>query len=480
MQQAPSIKKNLLYNTIYQVFTILTPFITAPYLSRTLGPEKLGIQSFTSSVQSYFLLLAALGTQSYGTREIARHRDDISECSRLFWEIEFMTIVTSSLAVFAWLILIVMSSRYQIYYMVMIPYLFASMFNITWFFYGLEKFQVTVIRNIFFQVMEIILMFVFVRSEENLVAYMIILSISKLLSSVSLWSFIPKYTVKVCFRELRILYHFRQTLVYFIPTIATSIYTMLDKTLIGLITNDNFQNGYYEQAEKLIRIAKAISFSAINSVVGVRISYLFAEHKIDEIHIRIENTMNYIFFMGVGSACGIAAIARNFVPIFFGEGYVNVEYLLYIFSPIIVIIGVGNCMGSHYYTPSGRRAQSSKYLIVGSCINLVMNLCLIPKFGAFGAATASVLAEFVISSLYVKNSEQYMTARLLFSIGWKKVVAGICMLVIVFGVGNLLGQSILTLILQILIGLCIYILGLLLLRDDWIKNYLFNFVKKLR
>lgn len=478
---APSIKKNFIYSTVYQVLNIIIPFITAPYLSRVLGPEKLGIQSYTSSIQSYFLLFAALGTQSYGAREISRNRDNKEEYSRLFWEIELMTVATSITALTVWIILIALSSKYRLFYIIMIPYLFSSMLNITWLFNGLEKFKLTVIRNIFFQLTGTALIFAFVHTKDDIAVYIMILSLTSLLSSASLWAYVPKCTIKIPFRELRIGRHFKQTLLYFVPTIATSVYTMLDKTLIGLITKDSAQNGFYDQAEKLIRIAKSISFSSINAVVGVRISYLFAENKIDEIHKRIESSMNYIFFMGFGCACGIAAIARRFVPVFFGSGYKSVEYLLYILSPIIVIIGVSNCMGSQYYTPSGRRAQSSKYLIAGSCVNLVMNLCLIPRFQSFGAAIASVAAEFVISSLYVKNSDHYMSAKLLFEIGWKKASAGIIMFITVFALGELLDiPSLAVVIIQVIVGIGVYILGLYLLKDQWSAGYMYRLLNKMR
>lgn len=309
----PSMKKNFAYSTIYQVLNIITPFITAPYLSRVLGAEMLGIQSYTSSVQSYFLIFATLGTQSYGAREISRNRDNIYEYSKLFWEIELMTVATSMIALAAWGIMIVLSFRYKIYYISMIPYLFGSMLNITWFFNGLEKFKLTVIRSALFQIIGIVLMFIFVKREEDIGAYILILSITNLLSSASVWVYIPKYVKRISLNELKIMRHFRQTLLYFVPTIATSVYTVLDKTLIGLITKDSAQNGFYDQAEKVIRIAKSVSFSAINSVVGVRMSYLFAENKIEEIKKRIVSSMNYILFMGVGCACGIAAIARKFV-----------------------------------------------------------------------------------------------------------------------------------------------------------------------
>lgn len=66
MSKESSIMKNFIYSTAYQVLNVLTPFITAPYISRVLGAEKIGIQSYTASIQQYFLLFASLGTLSYG------------------------------------------------------------------------------------------------------------------------------------------------------------------------------------------------------------------------------------------------------------------------------------------------------------------------------------------------------------------------------------------------------------------------------
>ena len=464
----PSIKKNFAYSMLYQMLEIIVPFITAPYLARVLGADMVGVESYTNSVQAYFLLFAALGTQSYGAREISRSRDDIKQYSKLFWEIELMSIATSAAALAAWILLIGLSSTYRIFYLVMIPSILGSMLNITWFFNGMEKFKLTVIRNMLFRLAGVVFLFIFVREKSDVVIHVVILSLINLFSSVSLWIYIPKLTVKTQFRELTIARHFKQTLTYFIPTIATSVYTVLDKTLIGLITKSNTQNGFYEQAENVMRVANRLSYSGINAVVGVRISYLFVENKIEEIHARIENSMHYIFFMGMGCACGLSAIAKRFVPLYFGPGYEGVEYLMYVLSPVSVIVGVSNCMGSHYYTPSGRRTQSSKYLIAGSCVNLVMNLCLIPYLQAIGAAIATVIAESTISLLYVRNSNNYMNLKLLIQIGWKKFLSGIVMFAIVFQVGNLLKMTgIMVILVQICLGIGVYVLGLYCLRDHW-------------
>ena len=467
----PSVKKNFVYSTLYQIFSVLTPFITAPYISRILGAEGVGIQSFTTSNQSYFLLIAALGTMSYGAREISMNRDDPYKRSKLFWEIELMTVGTSMVALLGWAVLILASAAYRQYYVVLTIGIFATLFDITWFFNGIEEFKLTVIRNTFFKVLGIVCLFVFIKDADDLLLYIFITSMTTLLSSLSLWPYMKRYLVRVDPRELRFKKHFHETLIYFIPTIATSIYTVLDRTLIGIITKDMYENGYYQQAEKIINIAKSFVFTSLNAVMGVRISYLYAEKKLEEIHNRIENSMNYIFFMGFGACFGIMAIAKTFVPVFFGPGYETVVPLLYIFSPIIVIIGISNCLGSQYYTPCGKRSESAKYIVYGAITNLCLNLLLIPKFAAFGAAIASIIAEIVVTIFYVRHSGDFGAVAMLLKTGHKKLFAGMIMFFSVFAMNQIDLKPVILLMIQLISGVALYVVILFLLKDRWTIEY---------
>ena len=467
MSKEPNIKKNFIYSTAYQVLNVITPFITAPYLSRVLGAEGIGIQSYTASIQYIFLLVASLGTLSYGSREISMHRENVNERSKLFWEIELMVICTTGIALIGWVILCLFSTRYEIFYCVLAIGIFANMFDITWFFNGLEQFKLTVVRNSAFKIFGIVLLFVLIKSSDDLLLYIFITAVTSLLSNLSLWPYMKRYLVRIDFRKLSFRRHFGETFVYFIPTIASSVYTVLDKTLLGLITSDATQNGYYQQAEKIINLAKSVVFTALNSIVGVRNAFLFSEKRFSEIHEKIKTSFNYIFFMGFGCCFGIMGVARTFVPVFFGVGYNQVIGLLYIFAPIIVIVGISNCLGSQYYTPCGRRKESTNYLIVGSVINLILNILLIPQFGAEGAAIASVIAETVVSILYVRFSCGYGNVSLLIKTGKKKMFAGIFMFCIVYSLNQLQINSLFILALQVVIGCCIYMVILLVLRDEW-------------
>ena len=461
---------------MFQIFTMITPFVTAPYVSRVLGPDGIGIQSYTGSIQSYFLLFAALGTASYGNREIAQARDNKEVYSKKFYEIELITVITCIVCLVAWTGLIFFDKKNQIYYIAMIPYIFGTMFDISWFYNGLENFKTTVTCNMLFKVIGIVAIFVLVKDENDLVLYILIMALTTMLANLSMWIYLPRYVCKISFKSLRLREHFKQTLMYFIPTIATSIYTVLDKTLIGVITQNDAQNGYYEQATKIINMAKSVSFNAVNAVVGVRISYLFVGNKVDEIKDRINKSMDFILFMTIGCGFGIAGVAKTFVPLFFGTGYDQVINLLYIFAPIITIIGISNCLGTQYYTPSGRRNESTKYLLCGSVINLILNLCFIKRFGAYGAAFASVLAEGCISFLYVRNCNGFMRFMEILSLMYKKLIAGFIMFCLILGLDRYLHvEKLLLLICQVILGIFTYFIVLMIEKDDGIRGLLSKF-----
>ncbi|MBO5469806.1 MAG: flippase [Lachnospiraceae bacterium] len=463
-KNAPSVKKNYIYSLSFQILSMITPFITAPYIARVLGADGVGIYSYTQSYMTYFTMFASLGTAAYGMREIAQCRDDREQYSKTFWEIELLTVFTTAICLLIWSGMLLFTHEYRIYFIALIPSLLAVMFDISWFYTGHEKIGYTVFWNAVCKILGIVLIFCFVKKKEDLFLYILINATMTLLGNMSMWVFLPKMLVRVSLKSLRFRNHFKETLIYFIPTIATSIYTVLDKTLIGAITHNQYQNGYYEQATKIINMAKTAVFVSINSVMGARISYLFVENKMDEIKERIRKSMDFILLLGIGAMFGIIGVARLFVPIFFGKGYEEVIYLLYWMAPLIVIIGVSNCLGSQYYTPAGLRGRSAKYIIAGSCVNLIMNLICIPHFGATGAVIGSILAELTITVLYFVNCAGVIVFNDICRMGYKKLIAGMVMAIVVYWIGND-NISIPLLMLQIVVGAAVYLLILLLWRD---------------
>ena len=473
-----SIKKNVIINTIYQLLIIIVPFITVPYVSRVLGPEGVGVYSYTRSIVSYFIMFSALGTMAYGTREIAMARNDKKALSSIFWEIEILTCITSSICIAIWLIFALIYHTYTIYLFILTILIINTMFDISWLYAGLEKFKYTISVNSIFKILGIVAIFVFIKDADDVAKYIFITTITTLLGTVSMWLFLPKTVMKPDLKNIKLKKHFKETLIYFIPTIATSIYTVLDKTLIGLITNDLSENGYYEQATKIIEVCKTLTFYSLNMVLSSRISYLYVQKKFDEIQKRIETSINYILFVSIGMIFGLIAVSNGFVTIFFGEEFANVSSYIKCLAPVILLIGISNCIGTHYYTPVGLRKQSAKYIIIGSVVNLILNLILIPRFWSYGAIVATIIAEAVITTLYLKNSNGVLSLSKLLEFGFTKLIAGMLMFASILLISRIpINSNILMLCIQVVSGIIVYILCLAVLKDDFIFEMYNNYIK---
>ncbi len=477
---APSVKKNVALSTAYQILILIVPFVTTPYISRVLGADGVGIYSFTNSIATYFTMFAALGTMSYGAREISRARDDRKFLSLLFWEIETLVCISSFVCLAIWLVWALLAPEYNIIYLILSMTLIGVVADISWFFTGLEQFKYIVLRNSIVKIVGVILLFVFIRDRSDLVLYIFIMALTNLLGSLTMWMYIPKMVDKIDWHSIKLKHHFKETLVYFVPTIATSIYTILNKVLLGFLGGDIRENGYYEQVTKITAIAQALTFASLNSVLGARIAYLFAENKIEEIRQRIDKSLHFILFAGLGITFGLIAIAPRFVPWFFGPEFPEAISLLQLLSPIVLIIGISNCLGTQFYTPAGLRKQSARYIIIGSLVNLLINITLIPYYGAKGAVIGSLMAEMVITTLYLWNCKGYMTIGQIARNGWRKCIAALLMFIIANYTVRSISNSTIAILTSIIVGALVYSIMLFMFKDQFVSDTFLLLYKRIR
>lgn len=127
---------------------------------------------------------------------------------------------------------------YSAYYKILIIEILGNCIDISWLFQGLEEFKKTVVRNTVIKLISIICIFAFVKQAEDLKIYFTIYVLSVVVGNASLWTYIPKYVEKINFKELNIFKHLRPTIMLFIPQIAIQVYTLLDRTMIGIIIID--------------------------------------------------------------------------------------------------------------------------------------------------------------------------------------------------------------------------------------------------
>jgi hypothetical protein len=255
-----SVVKNYIYNLIYQILVILVPVITTPYLSRILGAENIGIYSYTISITTYFVLFGSLGIATYGQREIAYHSNNEEKRTKTFVEIISLRIIFLIISLVVFYFSFCLDGKYHNYYKILIFEIIANSIDISWFFQGIEEFKKIIVRNVFIKLIGVISIFVLIKTSEDLSIYYMIYVGANLLGNMSLWGYILKYTKikKIKLKELNIRRHIKPTISLFIPQVAIQIYTVLDKTMIGMMVEDKREVGYYEQAQKIMKLLLAI------------------------------------------------------------------------------------------------------------------------------------------------------------------------------------------------------------------------------
>lgn len=465
-ENTPSLKINIVFNMLYEVLVFITPLITTPYVSRVLQADGIGINSYTTSLLMYFTIFASLGTEHYGKKIIAEHRDDLTSYSKAFWEIELIKIFSTVCCLLIWIAFAFLYKEYTAYMLVLSFTLLGAIFDISWLYGGLEKFQYTVIVNSIFKIISVIFIFLYVKGKDDVLVYTAIIAITTLLGNISMWLFLSKQVVKTKIEYSSVKKHLRETLVYFGPTIATSVYTVLDKTLIGIITGSNLQNGYYEQATKLINIVKSVCFNSINGVMLARASFLHSYAKDKLIEIK-DVSYHLITFLSIGSCFGLIGVSDVFVPLFFGEGYEAVVTLINILSIVVVIIGISSVANTIYYVAGGYMRKATKLILIGSLANLILNIMLITKYQSIGAAISTLIAESIVTILFINGTNGFIKWRDIALTIYKKLIAGTAMLISIIMLKNkltCLGVAMLLLVL-IMVGSAIYLIALGILRD---------------
>ena len=471
-----SIKKNYIYNTAYQVLVLITPLVTTPYLSRILGADGVGTVSFAESVVAYFTLFATLGITTFGQREISYVQDDREKRTRIFWETKSLQAITSLSALVLYIIFSLLQEQ-RVLYLILSLNVLTVLFDVVWLIQGMEEFGKIVFRNVLFKLLNIIYIFVVVKTKDDILKYVFGLAFFVFLSNISLWVHIPQYVGKPNFKEIQPFRNIKVVLALFIPTIAVQIYTVFDRTMIGLITKDAFENGYYEQAIKISKMVMTV-VTSLGTVMIPRIGYHYGRGEIEIVKNYMYRGYRFVWFLGTPLCLGLIGTSASFVPWFFGPGYEKVVPLLSILSFLIIAIGINNVTGLQYFVPTKRENLLTVTVVTGACVNFVLNLLLIPHFKSMGAAVASIVAEVTVAlvQLYLVKSELSFWKIVKFSRNY--VAAGAVMYGVLILLGQRMSPNILHTMIMVVAGAVVYFLVLCLLKDSFLMNMRDEFVRK--
>lgn len=389
-----SVKYNFIMSATLRMSSFIFPFITFPYISRILGPDGNGKISFATSVIYYFTTFAALGIPTYGIRICAQCRDDKKKLTKIVHE---LLILGTILTLIAYAVLIAM-----VYFvpklrasstiiLVTSASLLLSNFGVEWFYQAIEQYDYITFRNIFFKVISIILMFIFVKNQEDYVLYAGIQVLgtvgSNILNLIRLRKYISLHPVK----NYDIMQHIRPSAVFLMMTIATTVYTNLDMVMLGFMVDDT-QVGYYNAAVKMKNILVGL-VAALGTVLLPRVSYYVKNKMMTEYKRTINNSFKVVILIALPLTIYCIVESGNILLFLAGDKYLPAISAMVVIMPTILLIGLSNITGIQILVPQSLEKLTIKSTVVGAVVNLLLNTVLIPRFGALGASIGTLVAE---------------------------------------------------------------------------------------
>ncbi|BCJ96732.1 polysaccharide biosynthesis protein [Anaerocolumna cellulosilytica] len=446
-----TLKKNFIYNISYQFLSLFLPLVTTPYISRVLGADGIGEYSYTYSVVYYFMLVAMLGITQHGNRTIASSGTGMEKRSEVFWNIYTVQLITHGVGVLIYLIylLMVVKNSSPLPWLQLI-FLCSGIFDISWLYFGLENFRFTVLRNVLIKLATVVLIFLYVKDTGDLWIFTLIMAVGTLLSQVYLWLYLRKFVTFVRPDIKGIRCQLKPIITLFIPVLAFSVYKVMDKIMLGNMSTYE-QVGFYENATKINNIP--IGFiNAMGIVMLPRMTNIATTGTKEDGEKYIENSFMLVNIIASAMVFGMIGVSHNFVTLYFGEGFKECGVLLVYLTLSVFFIAWANIIRTQYLIPQGMDMVYVISTIVGAVLNLTINLMLIPRYQAKGAAIGTIVAEFSVMFVQMIWLRKQLPVIRYITNSLPYLLTGVIMMFLVSICGNWLGTGLVQLLVQIGLG----------------------------
>lgn len=476
-----NIKINTLYNTIKSACSILFPIITFPYISRTLMAEGVGKVNFGNSIVSYFTLIASLGVATYALKECSRNRDSRENLSKVASEIFSINLFSTVIAYIALFITLTYADKLENYRTLIIIQSSVILFTTLgtdWINSAMEDFKFISLRTVFFQVLSVVLMFIFINDPDDYIKYAIISVVASSGANILNIIYRRKYC-KIRFTiKMNIKKHLPPIVLFFSMILAQQIYVNSDTTILGIFKGD-YEVGLYSTSVKIYTIVNTI-IASVSTVVWPQIAEAYKNNRQDDVNRLAKYSLGFILTFGLPAIVGINVITKEIILIISGKEYIAASTSLHILTIALFFSFLGGWASSTNFLPNGKEKIC---LFASSCaalINITMNLILIPKWGLNAAAFTTCLSEFVsICVLIVKYDRKQKIEGLSEMLKGPLIGCGFIVLAS-YCIRLITSNYILISICTISVSVVGYVIILLLVKNSFFMGYVKPIVNKLK
>lgn len=392
-----SVRYNFLMNFILTASQFLFPLITFPYVSRILHLTGNGKVAFAVSVVSYFMMVASLGIPTHGIRACAQVRDDREALSRTVFELFVINSVTTLIITVAYVASVFLVPRFRAetpLFLIFTANIVLNLFGMNWLYQALEQYDYITFRSIFFKLASIVLMFLFVHEEKDYVLYGAITVFAAAGSNILNFIRARQFIDFGIYRNCNYRRHFRPILVLFAQSLAISIYTNLDRVMLGFMKTDR-DVGIYDAAVKIKNILVSL-VTSFGNVLLPRMSYYLKEGRTAEYKQLAARALNATLLMSLPLSAFMILFARDALIFISGAEYAVAAVPMQLLTFSTIFIGLTGVLGIQVLVSQGKEQYVLYSVVTGAVVDFILNLILIPKYAAAGAAVATMAAEICV------------------------------------------------------------------------------------
>ncbi len=408
-----SIKMNAIVNAFRVSSGIMLSIVSFPYISRILGPENLGKVNFSSSIISYFVLIASLGIPSYGVIVCARCRDDQEELRKTVLELLLINTILTMISYFGFLCLLFIVDRFQQYRGILLINSLVIIFTfigIEWLYTAVEDFVYISIRTIAIKLITLLGFFIFVRKENDYINYALIMVLMNIASSaVNLFN-ARMYIRLRPLRELNFKRHIHPIITFFVASMASTISSNTDSVMLGFMHSDNAV-GLFEFSVKIKTVLCAVVTAGL-AVLVPRFTNYISENDVARYKVLLRKSMLITAALSFFLSGFFVTFSHETIMLIGGESYLPAQSAMCIMSMSIVVMAFTWTLGVGVLQPLGRVGCYARVLLIACVINVLINAVVIPSAGVAGAAVATLITEVVNAVLFYYYSRDFIRGSL--------------------------------------------------------------------
>ena len=400
-----NIKINALASITVNILNIIFPLITNPYLTRILSKDSYGYYNNANTWASFIMPIAAFGIYNYGIRAISKVKDNKNQIDHVFSKLFYLSIFTSVFITMLYFLFIEIGTEIStlkiLYYILGLQALFQFL-NIEWMNEAYENYTFILYKTLFIRIIMLVSIFTFVKTEDDIIPYSLIMTITTILNYAISFMWIKKDVsfVRISLKEM--LSTSKSMFIMLLLANANMLYTLLDRLFITRSPNLEYIS-YYTISMNIVMLITVVLTGTINVTIP-RLSYYLGKKDYNSYEYLINQSSSLFLFFIIPTGIGLMLLGTFATVIYASEKYTSAGVVTSIFAIRTLVWSIEYILGNQIIFVNDEEKTLTIYYFIGGIVNFILNTLLYMNniFKPEYYIITTLIAEIVVLLLEIK------------------------------------------------------------------------------